>query len=1671
MSEVERYPGTDLSEPRIPICLPSFPYNILKVGAYQVGYLANVLSPGVTGLRSPAIWTGYAEVRKLSKGALGRSRFRRSRSAWALIALAIPIIVLSGCGLTLYHGNAWAQPPPIPHRSSRIMPMSGTSVAFNWNTKIFSLPGFNPMKSYFPSVIYPGTGYQVPTLSAAYAHSLGIYYVNNNSDLVEFQLVNNTVRTVAHVVLLYQLYPSYGTALYGMLDDEFFIDSGYGDALFFGTTTSSGSTYSIELVNLTTGQLRMRNTTAAVDGTNQQVQYVGNETVVVMSSNCSIYGFNLASHLSWYSGKMGASFSGTCFEANNIYWIPQKGQLINVEAHGSSGDQVEQLNATYNAKGQILFTSVATITVDTGVTYNWVNGLASNASSDRIAFSAGYWGASTVYTYDLGYSRGLITTSGEVRYSVVSSGVNTGEYLDIQRYVFTSNYIIGWGKGNSSAYGGSQYLFDPWNGSTILANLTINNGNFGNQGFEGLYDGTPDYLIDFNATVPLNSPMYKIVYAYHGAFTAYPGTAEQLTPANGPNRTLVAISGVGYAPGASYNYCWTSNGSAAGCPAKLNFTATSAGLIPAGLQITRSGGTAWLAISKGTQAANFTLSAKFTVSTPKATLSPPEGPNRSLVGLAGSGLAPDTTYDYCTATNGSAIGCAATHNFTTDDSGQAPGNGSLTWTGSSGWIAVSQGTSSTNWIESAQFNVTRANLTLGPGEGPNGTLANLTGSGFGPGATYDYCWTDSASAIGCGASENFTATTSGTIPNGTATTVKSGGGWLAISQGSSSKNYIVAREFNTTVADLSISPGQGPDGTRISVDGSGFAPGTVYTLCRGTSSTGTGCGGSSKFTSNSTGGVPAGANFSWSGPSGWLSVSQGPYSANFIDSAEFNVTSASLAVSPDTGPPGTIVTLSGGSFVPTTTYDYCSESVDQLVGCPATSTFTTTSAGAVPSGVSFTWASGGEHWLAVSEGPDVANFILAAPFTVTNPVLTLAPALGPAGTLVTLTGTGLASNTTYDYCWVTSPTPVGCPGNQTFRSTLIGDVPAGVTTTRTGGSAWLAVSEGPLAQNYIASGAFAGTVASFQLGPNSGPNRSAVALEGIGLADSTRYDLCWTSAPGPVGCAPALNFTSTSIGTVPGGTLATSPGPGMSWLAVSQGPAVSNYIGSAQFGVTIPTLSLTPLEGPNGTLMGVAGDGFAPSTVYNYCWASSAAAVGCSATENFNSTPIGELPVGLFTTEAAGHPWLAVSQGSSTAHFIVSVEFQVTVAHLSLSPSRGPVHALVTVSGTGLAPNTTYQVCFLATSSSACPASSANFTSDAGGTVPSGVNLREPSITSSKLEVSQNPTHPILSTSFTPTVPTVALEGASGPSNAVTTVTGAGFSANGNVTVLAGGAAVSAFTVCSRGNSTGGTISANANGAFACSFHVPGSSNAGSTPIAVTDVDSGATVNSTFRLTVPDLTLSSVAAAGGTLIYANGSGFDDGGTITLSLAHLQVNLIESCAIGNASGNAIGTSAQGSFSCLVAVPTGAPIGATALVATASPSGATATVPFTVQLAPSGTNGDPLGGLLIPLIAASVVIAAAVVAGVLLMRRRRGSSPGAGAEPAPPEGSEYRGGFIPRRGFQRTLNGAAGRGIPIDLGLGPSHRVNTVHFLPRLPGQESRYTGRFTTVTGLKSAREG
>lgn len=184
-------------------------------------------------------------------------------------------------------------------------------------------------------------------------------------------------------------------------------------------------------------------------------------------------------------------------------------------------------------------------------------------------------------------------------------------------------------------------------------------------------------------------------------------------------------------------------------------------------------------------------------------------------------------------------------------------------------------------------------------------------------------------------------------------------------------------------------------------------------------------------------------------------------------------TSASLAVTPATGPSGLAVTISGAGYVPGVKYQVCVGTGNSDCGYEYSSggypanigrfatlgSFTADSAGSIPTGTTVTIPDlfGGDYSIGVVPYSQEAFFV-SAPFTVVAPTLFLSASAAAAGSSLTLTGSGYAPSTTYTVCVVPSGT-VDCaysgdreeepPGYLVgnFTADAGGNIPPGTTVT------------------------------------------------------------------------------------------------------------------------------------------------------------------------------------------------------------------------------------------------------------------------------------------------------------------------------------------------------------------------------------------------------------------------------------------------------------------------------------------------------------------------------------------------------------------------------------------------------------------------------------------------
>ena len=207
-------------------------------------------------------------------------------------------------------------------------------------------------------------------------------------------------------------------------------------------------------------------------------------------------------------------------------------------------------------------------------------------------------------------------------------------------------------------------------------------------------------------------------------------------------------------------------------------------------------------------------------------------------------------------------------------------------------------------------------------------------------------------------------------------------------------------------------------------------------------------------------------------------------------------------------------------------YAYCLSA--STAACSSGPTFVADGLGTVPSDVTLRVTSGSAAYLIASNGTAV---FASSPFTVTTATLLLNPSTGPSGTVVDLTGSGFADSTFYDLCWAPSSAAIGCSTTLNFTSAASGSIPLGVTLTWTSGNAWVAVSQGPSALDFVVSARFTPQTSRGGGGTNStalSPPTDLAAVPGSSCVSET---LTWTNPPSVNGLVVIFNSIYLSTGS------------------------------------------------------------------------------------------------------------------------------------------------------------------------------------------------------------------------------------------------------------------------------------------------------------------------------------------------------------------------------------------------------------------------------------------------------------------------------------------------------------------------------------------------------------
>ena len=865
-------------------------------------------------------------------------------------------------------------------------------------------------------------------------------------------------------------------------------------------------------------------------------------------------------------------------------------------------------------------------------------------------------------------------------------------------------------------------------------------------------------------------------------------------------------------------------------------------------------------------------------------------------------------------------------------------------------------------------------FSISPGQAPNGGTFVLSGLGYPASSVFATSFDGIATinVVGCtvgspaayGSNEGWRTSSTGsyscTIQVPGAAVVAPG--HYAGSDGITSGTGIDLENlpFTVTTPAIALTPSEGPSSSSVTISGSGFslltASGGPVTITATISSGATIGSCDATVVSSSSEGTPG--TFNCVVSIALTTGSAGPYtvtaygsdsSAGGFDSAQaqFTITSPIPTVSftPVQGPSGTQVTVIGSGFTPSVTVSFtigtgasvtpsgtctvvASGSGAGTFSCVVTITLTTGNAGA---------------YTVTATGSDGSFDSGQATFTITTPTITLTPSQGPSGVQIMVAGSGFTPTTdtggpiTISFTIGTgaSVTPSGTctvvlSGSSagTFACfvniTEVNGNPGGYTVTATG-------SDGGFDS---AQALFTITTPTITLTPSQGPSGVGVTVTGSGFTPTTSaggaVTISFTIGTG-ASVTPSGACTVVSSGSSAGtfdcfvNITQVNGSPG-SYTVTATGSDGSFDSAQATFTITTPTITLTPVQGPSGTQVTVAGSGFTPSATIAFSISAGASVTSSgTCTVAASESNAGTFRCAVTITGSAGG-YTVTATGSDGNFDASQTSFTITTQAITLTPVQGPSGTQVTVIGSGFTPSVTVSFT-ISTGASVTP--SGTCTAIPGGSNNAGtfscvvtIGLTTGSAGGYTVTATgSDGSFDSAQATFTITTPTITLTPVQGPSGTQLTVSGSGFtpttSTGGSVTVtttVSTGATIgncAATVVASSSDGTPGT--------FSCVVTIAlTTGSAGGYTVTATGSDgSFDSAQATFTITTPTITLTPSQGPSGVGVTVTGSGFtpttSTGGAVTISFsisAGASVTPSETCTV-VPSGSSAGT-----FDCCV-----------------------------------------------------------------------------------------------------------------------------------------------------------
>jgi hypothetical protein len=1114
--------------------------------------------------------------------------------------------------------------------------------------------------------------------------------------------------------------------------------------------------------------------------------------------------------------------------------------------------------------------------------------------SGNFSVPAGTSGAYYVDFFATGVYFGTVTTPASGQFTVTTPSL---ALTPLQGPIGANVSVVASGFAPSTHY---DLYFDTTQGSISTGVEQRSFLTDGVGGFSGYFDvsgvSVGTYFPDVFEEVSQN-----YVGSSASSFQVTP-VAIAIFPDQGPIGASYSVNGTGFSVSSSANVTFnaidqTPTACSAGTFSGTSITTNSTGAFACNFTVPSLAAGPYSIVGNDVATGLATTAATFTITTPAITVVPSKGSLGSPVTVSGSGFSLYTPLASLVF-DGVTISSCTTGSLIADGSGDFS-CGFAVPAGTSGTAVVA--TDADGQTATGTFTLTTPAISLAPIQGPTGTSVLVSGTEFVAGATITTSITAGASITSCGA----TVTGSGTFSCSVTITSSTPVTYTVTATGSDGSYDSASAPFTVTAPSISLSPTQGPSSASVTVSGTGFSIGVTVTTTIGSGATITSCG----ATVSATGTFSCTVTITSTTPATYTVTAKGSDSATVPAdkaTAPYIVTAPALTLTPTQGPSGVSVALSGAGFTPGATITASISSGAGISGCTATvsgtGTFscTATITSSTPAGYTVT-----------ATGSDGSFDSATAAFTVTHPAISLAPTRGPSGASTTISGTGftpgatvassIGSGATIGACGAT----VAATGTFSCTVAITSSTPAAYTVTATG-------SDGAFDKS---TATFTVTTTSITLTPAQGPSGATTTVSGSGFTPGVTITTTIATGASITSCGAttsgtgAFSCSATITSAAPAGYRVTATG--------SDGSFDSAF---ASFTVTLPSISLSPDQGPSGASTTVTGSGFSPSVTITTTISSGGTVTSCGATTSATGTFT--CTVTITSTAPAGYTVTAT--GSDGSFDAASATFTTTTPTIALAPTQGPSGVSVTVSGTGFTPGRTVTT----TIGTGATITSCGATVSATGTFSCTVTISSGTpATYIVTATGSDGSFDAATATFKVTAPAITISPTQGPSGASVTVTGTGFTPGATITAsISAGATI-----------TGCSATVSATGTFSCSATITSSTPASYT-VTATGSDGGNDHASTaYSVTAPAITVAPGQGPSGVSVTISGTGFTPGATITAAIT----------AGASVTGCSATVSGTGTFSC-TAIISGTASGIPYTLSATGSDGAfdRATAPFTI-----------------------------------------------------------------------------------------------------------------------------